>query len=242
MMEFPILAAGDDIVGVIVGVIFLLISAASAIGTIAKEKNKPQPGKVKEKAALQKELEKFLQEAMNPQAEKKEKPAEVDYFEDDVQATTTAQQQSPVAVQQPQVRRRRKKQNLQPEGQRSQQVKKAAPLQKAVEEPRVHISARERAELQEEARQKRLGGSMRERIEKRQKKQLQSSFHSKFDEDAGRPQSELFGSRESETRHSSDGKRGGSRQLRELLRNRQAFKQAIILNEILSPPLSRRRS
>ena len=75
MMEFPILAAGDDIVGVIVGVIFLLISAASAIGNIAKEKNKPQPGKVKEKAALQKELEKFLQEAMNPQAEKKEKPA-----------------------------------------------------------------------------------------------------------------------------------------------------------------------
>ncbi|WP_417391173.1 hypothetical protein [Gimesia sp.] len=236
MMEFPILAAGDDIIGVIVGVIFLLISAASAIGNIAKEKNKPQPGKVKEKAALQKELEKFLQEAMNPQAEKKEKPAEVDFFEDDVQATTTVQQQPPVAVQQPPVRRRRKKENLQPQGRRPQQVKKV------VEEPRVHISARERAELQEEARQKRLGGSMRERIEKRQKKHLQSSFHSKFDEDAGRPQSELFGSRESETRHSSDGKRGGSRQLRELLRNRQAFKQAIILNEILSPPLSRRRS
>ncbi|HBL47075.1 MAG TPA: hypothetical protein DDZ90_27190 [Planctomycetaceae bacterium] len=235
-MEFPILAAGDDIVGVIVGVIFLLISAASAIGNIAKEKNKPQPGKVKEKAALQKELEKFLQEAMNPQAEKKEKPAEVDFFEDDVQATTTVQQQPPVAVQQPPVRRRRKKENLQPQGRRTQQVKQV------VEEPRAHISARERAELQEAARQKRLGGSMRERIEKRQKKHLQSTIHSKLDDITGRPPSELFGSRESETRSSSDGKRGGSRQLRELLRDRQAFKQAIILNEILSPPLSRRRS
>ncbi|MCA9020942.1 MAG: hypothetical protein KDA74_12420, partial [Planctomycetaceae bacterium] len=121
-MEFPILAAGgDDIVGVIVGVIFLLISAASAISNIAKEKNKPQPGKVKEKAALQKELEKFLQDAMNPQAEKKEKPAEVDFFEDDVQTTTSAQQQ-PAGVRQPPTRRRREKQN--PQGRGNQQSKK----------------------------------------------------------------------------------------------------------------------
>ncbi|QDT93924.1 hypothetical protein [Gimesia algae] len=233
-MEFPILAAGDDIVGVIVGVIFLLISAVSAFSNIAKEKNKPQPGKVKKKAALQKELEKFLQDAMNPQAEKKKKPVEVDFFEDDVQATTS--------VQQPPPRRRREKQNSQPQGRRAQQAKKMASQQKTVKEPKVHVSARERAEQQEEARQKRLGGSMRARIEKRQKKHLQSSINSKLDEDGIRPQSELFGSRESETRHASDGKRGGSRQIRDLLRNRQSFQQAIILNEILSPPLSRRRS
>ncbi|WP_417380348.1 hypothetical protein [Gimesia sp.] len=232
-MEFPILAAGDDIIGVIVGVIFLLISAASAIGNIAKEKNKPQPGKVKEKAALQKELENFLQEAMNPQA-KKEKPAEVDFFEDDVQATTS--------VQQPPPRRRREKQNLQPQRRRNKLPQKAAVPQKTVKEPKVHISARERAEQQEEERQKRLGGSMRERIEKRQKKHLQTTIHSKIDKEASRPQSELFGSRNSETRHASDDKRGGSRKIRELLRDRQSFQQAIILNEILSPPLSRRRS
>lgn len=233
-MEFPILAAGDDIIGVIVGVIFLLISAASAIGNIAKEKNKPQPGKVKEKAALQKELEKFLQEAMNPQAEKKGKPAEVDFFEDDVQANTS--------VQQPPPRRRRENQTSQPQGRSTQQGKKTPSPQKTVDEPKAHISARERAEQQEEARQKRLGGSMRARIEKRQKKHLQSSINSKLDDDANLPQSELFGSRESETRHSADGKRGGSRQIRALLRDRKSFQQAIILNEILSPPLSRRRS
>ena len=233
-MEFPILAAGDDIIGVIVGVIFLLISAASAIGNIAKEKNKPQPGKVKEKAALQKELEKFLQEAMNPQAEKKGKPVEVDSFEDDVQATTS--------VPQPPARRRREKQPSRPQRRRAQQGSKTVSPQKTVKEPKVQVSARERAELQEEARQKRLGGSMRDRIEKSQKKHLQSRIHRKADNEASRPQSDLFGSKENETRHSSDGKRGGSRQLRELLRDRKSFQQAIILNEILSPPLSRRRS
>ncbi|WP_417385246.1 hypothetical protein [Gimesia sp.] len=240
-MEFPILAAGgDDIVGVIVGVIFLLISAASAISNIAKEKNKPQPGKVKEKAALQKELEKFLQEAMNPQAEKKEKPAEVDFFEDDVQ-TTTSMQQQPASVRQPPTRRRREKQNSQGRG--AQQSNKTVTQQKkSVKEPKSHISAKERAELQEAERQQRLGGSMRARIEKRQKKHLQTSIHSKLDNAASLSQSENITSRESETRQASDSKRSGSKQIRELLRNRQAFQQAIIINEILSPPLSRRRS
>lgn len=234
-MDVPLFAA--DWVGLVVGVIFLLVSAVSAISNMAKEKNKAQPGKVKEKAALQKELEKFLQEAMNPQQKKKNiqnRPVEVDIFEDDeIEIQTTVQQQ-------PQ-RSRRQQRKSQPQKSRSQQMGTSVVSSAEASESKSHVTHRERAEIEAQARHKRLGGGLRDRIEKKQKSHIQSRIQSKIGNKVGNHLSETFGSRGDEPKQSTS-KTGGSKAIRAMLRNPQSFRQAIILNEILSPPKSRRRS
>ncbi|QDV53489.1 hypothetical protein [Gimesia fumaroli] len=233
-MDIPILAA--DWVGVIVGIIFLLVSAASAISNIAKEKNKGQPGKVKEKAALQKELEKFLQDAMNPQQKKKEKPAEIDFFdEDEVEIVP-----EPPVRQQPQRRQRKQRQTRSQQGQRAQ--KSAGASSQVTPEPKKpHLTHRERAAIRSQEQAKRMGGSVRDRLERKQQSHIQTRLTSHIESKVGEHFSETFGSRRKESRKSTS-KTGGSKVIRSMLRNPQSFRQAIILNEILSPPKSRRRS
>ncbi|QDT45332.1 hypothetical protein Pan241w_54520 [Gimesia alba] len=231
-MDIPLLAA--DWVGVIVGIIFLLVSAASAISNMAKEKNKAQPGKVKEKAALQKELEKFLQEAMNPQPKKKEKPAEVDFFEEtDLEPQASVQQQ-------PQ-RRRRQQRKSQPQRARSQQTQKPAVRSNEASEPKPHLSHRERAEIKAQEQEKRMRGGVRDRIEKKQQSHVETRLTSHLESKVGKHFSETTDSHADESRQRAS-KTGGSKAIRSLLRDPQSFRQAIILNEILSPPLSRRHS
>lgn len=239
-MNLPILAA--DWVGAVIGILFLLISAASAIANAAKEKNKAQPGKTKEKAQLQKELERFLQDAMNPQQEKKEaprpkqarapEPAEIDFFEDDGIAAAASSQQTPR-------RQRRQRQSSASSSGGSQSRKQ--PAAKAPEQKpkkKKHVSLRERNRQEDQRRQKRLGGSLRDRIEKTQQTHIQPRVHSSIDSKVGQHLSETFGSRAA---HDQPGSRGGAAGLiREALKDKQSFRQAYILSEILSPPKSRR--
>ena len=234
-MDMPLFAA--DWVGVIVGIIFLLVSAASAISNMAKEKNKAQPGKVKEKAALQKELEKFLQEAMNPQPKKKEKPVEVDFFEEaEIEPQATVQQQSQ--------RRRRQQRKSQPQRARSEQrqqnQKTGVPSREAAES-KSPLSHRERAAKKAKEQEKRMGGGVRDRIEKKQQSHIETRLTSHLESKVGKNISKTFDGHEDESRQRSS-KTRGSKAIRSLLRDPQSFRQAIILNEILSPPLSRRRS
>ncbi|MCA9014869.1 MAG: hypothetical protein KDA74_20370 [Planctomycetaceae bacterium] len=236
-MHIPLFAA--DWVGVIVGIIFLLVSAASAISNIAKEKNKAQPGKVKEKAALQKELEKFLQEAMNPQQkpQKKQQPAEVDFFEEDVIETRAS-------VEQPPQRHRRRQSTAQPQQSRPQQGQQAERSVASTgegTESRLPSKHRERAERQAQERENRLGGGVRERIKRKQKSHVQTSLTSHVESTLNKHLSATFGSRGDESKQSTS-KTGGTKVIQSLLKNPQSFRQAIILNEILSPPKSRRRS
>lgn len=235
-MDVPLFAA--DWVGVVVGVIFLLVSAASAISNMAKEKNKAQPGKVKEKAALQRELEKFLQDAMNPQQKKKERPVEVDFFDEEDEVETQAS-----VPQQPQQRRRqqRKSQPSRDRSQQGQQVGTSVVSSTEKSDSKPHVTHRERAVVEAEARHKRLGGGLRDRIEKKQKSHIQSKIHSTIGSKVGNHLSDTFGSRGPEPKQSGS-KTGGSKAIRAMLRNPRSFRQAIILNEILSPPKSRRRS
>lgn len=238
-MNFPIFAA--DWVGAIVGILFLLISAASAISNAAKEKNKAQPGKTKEKAKLQKELEKFLQEAMDPEGAKQQEPraqarnvsepAEISFFEDDgVQAETSTP---------PPQRRQRQRQSRQNQAQANRKTGGNAPQAKKPKKPRLSLKERKQAESKE--RHKRLGGSLRAQIKQRQDKHIKPRVHGEIESNVSRHLSERFGSREDEITSLSS-KRGGSQQLRELLKDRQSFRQAFILSEILSPPKARRRS
>ncbi|QDT30145.1 hypothetical protein [Gimesia panareensis] len=243
-MNLLILAAGDW-GGAVFGILILLISAASAIANAAKEKNKAQPGKTKEKAQLQKELEKFLQDAMNPQQEKQPErkprqaraaePVEIDLFEDDGIEAVASSPQPPRRQQ----RQRRSTQSSSRGYQQKQQASGKVPAQKA--NKKKHVSHRERNQREEEERQKRLGGSLRDRIEKSQKKHIKSRVHSQIDSKVGQHLSDTFGMR------SADGttlgpRKGAASLIREALKDRQSFRQAYILSEILSPPKSRRRS
>ncbi|MFG0241013.1 MAG: hypothetical protein ACF8CY_08210, partial [Gimesia chilikensis] len=183
-MNLPILAA--DWVGAVIGVLFLLISAASAIANAAKEKNKAQPGKTKEKAQLQKELEKFLQDAMNPQQAKKQEPraqqaraaepTEIDFFEDDgIEAAAST----------PRRQRRQRKPLPSASSSYQQKMQQAASKSPERKPKKKKVTHRERNELEEQKRQKRLGGSLRDRIEKTQKKHMQSRVHSQIDSKVG---------------------------------------------------------
>ncbi|WP_339732481.1 hypothetical protein [uncultured Gimesia sp.] len=235
-MDIPLFAA--DWVEGIIGVIFLLIAAVSAISNIAKEKNKGQPGKVKEKAALQKELEKFLQDAMNPQQKKKEKPAEVDIFEDvEVEPQTSAP---------PPPQRHRRQQSQPPQRSRSQRKQQQAEISAAVgsqeaSESKSHVTHRERALVHAQEQKKRMGGGVRDRIERKQQSHMGTRLTSHLESKVGSHFAETFGSRRVQSRKSTS-KTGGSKVIRAMLRNPQSFRQAIILNEILSPPKSRRHS
>lgn len=241
-MNLPIFAA--DWVGAIIGILFLLISAASAISNAAKEKNKAQPGKAREKAQLQKELEKFLQDAMNPQQKKKPEPVqasaeptEIDFFEEDgIEAvSSTPEPRRQRRQRQAAQSRRRQSQAGQPTG--GAQARSSEPPKKQ----KRHVSLRERNKLEEAERQNRLGGSLRDQIKKRKKKHIQPRVHSQIDSKVSQHLSETFGNF-SDKEKSIVSRKVGGRQIREMLRDPQSFRQAIILSEILSPPRSRRRS
>ena len=229
-MDIPLLAA--DWVSVIVGIIFLLVSAASAISNIVKEKNNPQPGKAKEKAALQKELEKFLQDAMNPQGQKpkakqQEKPVEVDFFEDDFEEVKA----TPVPEPPP---RRRRQQRQTP--QKSTQPQPSSKPASSGSKPRV--SHRQRAEQNAKERKKRLGGKLREQMKKKKDAHVESKLTTHIESKVGKQnRSEPLVSDSGQTQSK---KTRGSRVIRSMLRDPQSFRQAIIMSEILSPPKSRR--
>lgn len=233
-MVVPILA--DDIVGVLLGILFLVISAVSAISNIAKEKNKPQPGKIKQKAALQNELEKFLQEAVNPKPQKKQKPVEVDFFEEDDFEVAAPVQQAPQ-------RRRRHQNKPQPQRRQPQQSKpKKQPDSKPVKaSDGSQKSLRKRAEIEARERQERLGGSVRERIQEKQQTHVQTSIQTNIGGNVSKRLSEKFGSRSDEPK-SRVSKQSEVKINRSLLRDPKSLRQAIILNEILSPPKALRRS
>lgn len=231
-MDVPLFAA--DVFGIIFGIIFVIISIVSALSNMAKEKNNPQPGKQKEKAALQKELEKFLQDAMNPQ--QKGKPTAVDFFEDDVKVETP--------VQQTPRRRQRQQEKPKPQRQRSQQGQQnrksiVKPVQSHEAKP--HVTHRERAEKDAQDREKRLGGALRDRMEQKQKSHIPTSIHDHLGGNLNKHLSETFGSRSHESLSRAP-RTGGVKVIRALVKNPESLRQAIILNEILSPPKSLRRS
>lgn len=233
-MGAPIFAV--DIIGILFGVIFLVISAVSAISNIAKEKNKPQPGKIKQKAALQNELEKFLQEAINPQQQKKQQPVEVDFFEEDDFEVAAP-------VQQPPPRRRRQQKTTQSQRRQSPQTKQnRPPVSKPIEATdKPYESHRERADLKAQERHERLGGSLRERIQQKQDTHVQTNIQSTVGGNVSKRLSEKFGSRTDETKSRSS-KPLGVKINRALIKDPKSLRQAIILNEILSPPKALRRS
>ncbi|QDU07013.1 hypothetical protein [Gimesia aquarii] len=233
-MGAPLFAA--DIIGILFGILFLVISAVSAISNIAKEKNKPQPGKIKQKAALQNELEKFLQEAINPKQQKKQKPVEVDFFEEDDFEIAAPVQQAPQ-------RRRRQQNKSQPQRRQSQQARqKMQPVNKPVEASNdSQKSLRERAELEARKRQERLGGSVRERIQEKQQTHVQTSIQTNIGGNVNKHLSEKFGSLSDEPKRRAT-KRSEVKINRSLIKNPKSLRQAIILNEILSPPIALRRS
>lgn len=234
-MDVPLFAA--DVFGIIFGIIFVIISVVSALSNMAKEKNNPQPGKQKEKAALQKELEKFLQDAMNPQ--QKGKPAEVDFFEEDIKVEAPVQQS-------PQ-RRQRQQEQTPPQRQRSQLSQQGKQNRKSVVNPiqthedKPHVTHRERAEKDALDRQKRLGGALRDRIEQQQKSHIPTSIHDHLGGNFNKHLSETFGSRRNESLERAP-RAEGLKVIRGLIKNPESLRQAIILNEILSPPKSLRRS
>jgi len=228
-MDVPLFAA--DVFGIIFGIIFVIISVVSALSNMAKEKNNPQPGKQKEKAALQKELEKFLQDAMNPQ--QKGKPAEVDFFEEDIKVETPVQQ-----------RRQRQQEKTPSQRQRSQQGMQnrksvVNPIQSHEAKP--HVTHRERAEKDAQDREKRLGGALRDRMEQKQKSHIPTSIHDHLGGKFSKHLSETFGSRGNESLSRAP-RSEGLKVIRGLIKNPESLRQAIILNEILSPPKSLRRS
>ncbi|MFH1302671.1 MAG: hypothetical protein ABIK07_16535 [Planctomycetota bacterium] len=245
-MNVPLFAA--DIIGIIFGIIFVIISVVSALSNMAKEKNKPQPGKLKQKAALQQELEKFLQEAINPQ--QKEKPAEVNFFEEEDAKVENSVQQPPQRLssqqemKQPQKEPPQKVQSQQPRSQRAQQPKpKRKPVAKPAQTkaPKQHISYSERAEINAQERQERLGGALREHIEKQQKTHRQSKIHDHLGTSVNKHVTSTFSSREDKSKDRASSLEG-VKVIRALIKNPQSLRQAIILNEILSPPKIRRRS
>lgn len=231
-MDVPLFAV--DIVGIIFGIVFVVISVVSALSNMAKEKNNPQPGKQKQKAALQKELEKFLQDAINPQ--QKGKPAEVDFFEEEIEVE--------IPVQQSPQRRQRQQEKTPTQRQRSQEGKQNRksvinPIQSHEAKP--HVTHRERAEKEAQDRQKRLGGALRDRIEQQQKSHIPTSIHDHLGGNFNKHLSETFGSRRNASLDRAP-RAEGLKVIRGLIRNPKSLRQAIILNEILSPPKSLRRS
>tara|TARA_R110002111_G_scaffold254461_2_gene320113 strand:+ start:16605 stop:17330 length:726 start_codon:yes stop_codon:yes gene_type:complete len=241
-MNVPLFAA--DIIGVIFGIIFVIISVVSALSNMAKEKNKPQPGKLKQKAALQQELEKFLQEAINPQ--QKEKPAEVNFFEEeDAKVSNTAQQAPPPPERRQEMAQPSRPQAQRPRPQRTQQTpQKRKPVVKPVQAeaaPKQHVSYTERAELHAQEREERLGGALRKHIEQQQKTHFQSKFKNHLGANANQQVTSNSSSRGDESKDRT-ARSGGVKAIRALIKNPQSLRQAIILNEILSPPKIRRRS
>mgnify|MGYP003629861766 CR=1 FL=1 len=243
-MNVPLFAA--DIIGIIFGIIFVIISIVSALSNMAKEKNKPQPGKLKQKAALQQELEKFLQEAINPQ--QKEKPAEVNFFEEeDAKVSNTAQQSPPPRTRPQEKAQPSRPQAQRPRPQRPQRTQQAPQKRKPAVKPvpaeaaKQHVSYTERAELHAQERQGRLGGALREHIEQQQKTHIQSKFKNHLGANANQQDTSTSSSRGVETKERT-AKPGGAKVIRALIKNPQSLRQAIILNEILSPPRTRRRS
>lgn len=232
-MDMPILA---DIGGAIFGIVIVLISIASAISNIAKEKNKPQPGKMKEKASLQKELEKFLQEAVNPQQKKNVKAAEVNLFEED-----DLEFEAP-PVQQPPQRRRRQQQTRQT-AQRTQsgQAKQSTTTPTRVTQNKTPTRHSERAEIEAKERQQRLGGSLRNRIQEKHETHVQTRINSEIGGNVSQHLSETFGSLKNRT-ETQKSKLGESKVIRRLMKDPTSIRQAIILNEVLSPPKALRRS
>ncbi|MDF1742041.1 MAG: hypothetical protein P1V19_00010 [Gimesia sp.] len=233
-MDIPLFAA--DIVGVIFGIIFVLISIGSAIMNAAKEKNKPQPGKQKQKAALQQELEKFLQDAINPQQEKKQKPANVEVFELDEQDFKA---ESP--VQQAPQRRRRRQQKSQPSRpQQKRQSPKSVRSSTETQSAKQHLTLRERSDIVAQERKEQTGGTLRDRIEEKHQSHISPSIHGHLTSKVNKPLVGSFGAHDDEEKRASRSE--GVKVIRGLIKNPQSLRQAIILNEILSPPKSLRRS
>lgn len=231
-MDMPLVLA--DVVGTIVGIIIVLITIASAISNVAKEKNKPQPGKMKEKAALQKELEKFLQDAINPQQKKKAKPEELELFEDDL-----FEDEAPVQPPPQRPRRQQQKSRQAQQRARSQQSNQSSqPMKPKEVKPQVSLS--ERAEIEAKERQQRLGGAVRERIQEKHEKHVQTNIKSDIGGNVGQQISRKFGSRK-EIKKTNRSKLGEAREIRNLIKEPKSIRRAIILSEVLSPPKSLRR-
>lgn len=228
-MDVPLFAVDF---GPIIGIIFVIISIASAIFNTAKEKNKPQPGKQKQKAALQVELEKFLHEAMNPKAEKKQKPANVEFLDEDAFKVESPVEQSPK-------RRRRRQQKSQPT--RTQQKKQSTRRTNEPQAVRQKMTHRERAEIKDQDRKERLGRALRERIEQKHQSHVSSNIQGHLSSTVNQQPSGKSGFRDDEST-SRTSRSGGAKVIRKLIKDPQSLRQAIILNEILSPPKSLRRS
>lgn len=232
-MDMPVFA---DIGGAIFGIVIVLISIASAISNIAKEKNKPQPGKLKEKASLQKELEKFLQEAVNPQQKKNVKAAEVDLFEED-----DLEFEAPPVKQPPQRRRRQQQTQQAPQRTQSGQTNQSTTKPVRVTRTKTPVRHSERAEIEAKERQQRLGGSLRDRIQEKHEKHVQTSINSEIGGKVSQHLTETFGSLKNRT-DAQKSKSSGGKVIRGLMKNPTSIRQAIILNEVLSPPKALRRS
>jgi len=232
-MDIPLFAV--DFVGVLFGIIFVIISIVSAFSNMAKEKNKPQPGKQKQKAALQQELEKFLQDAINPQPEKKQKPANDEMFEleeEDFKVETP--------VQQPQ-RRRRQQQKSQPSRiPQKKQIQKSVRSSTETQGATQHLTLRERSDIEARDRKERTGGTLRDRIKEKHQSHVSSSIHGHLTSDVNKHLIGSFGAHDDEEKRASGSE--GVKVIRALIKNPQSLRQAIILNEILSPPKSLRRS
>jgi len=198
----------------------------------AKEKNKPEPGKQKQKAALQVELEKFLQEAMNPQAEKKQKPAKVEFLEDDAFSVESSVEQSPR-------RRKLRQQKSQPTS--NQQNTKSTRSTNEPQAVRQKLTHRERTEIKDQERKERLGGALRDRIEQKHQSHVSSSIQGHLSSNVNKQPSGSFGFRADGPKNRA-AKPGSAKVLRMLIKDPQTLRQAILLNEILSPPKSLRRS
>jgi hypothetical protein len=230
-MGIPLFAADF---GPILGILFVIISIASALINSAKEKNKPQPGKQKQKAALQQELENFLQEAINPQPEKKQNPDNVEFLEleeDDFQVEKPIQQP-------PQRRKRRQQNSQQSRTQQNRQSKKSVRSSTEAQPTRQQVSQRTGTESEA---QNRLGGALRDRIEEKHQALISSSIQGHLSSNVNKHLSGSFGFRNQQPKkHASNSE--GVKVIRGLIKDPQSLRQAIILNEILSPPKSLRRS